>query len=63
MVFSRKIDHGQYMIPIHFKVTRSNVKVTVALNAKTMSAQYIEKFMSGSHFTVIILSTKIGHGQ
>ena len=39
------------MTPISFEVTRSNVKVTVAFNAKTMSPQYLEKFMSDSHGT------------
>jgi len=39
------------MIPINFEVCRSNVKVTVAFNAKTMSAQYLEKFLSDSHGT------------
>ena len=42
-----KIGHTQYMNPIHFEVTRSKVKVTVAFYVKTMSAQYLEKFMSG----------------
>jgi len=51
MVLCRKIGHTQQMTPIHFEVTRSNVKVTVAFNAKTMSAQYFEKFMSVSHCT------------
>jgi len=37
------------MTPIYFEVTRSNVKVTVAFHAKTMSAQYLEKFLSDSH--------------
>jgi len=36
------------MTPINFEVTRSKVKVTVAFNAKTMSAQYLLKFMSDS---------------
>ena len=39
------------MNPINFEVSRSNVKVTVAFYAKTMSAQYLEKFMNDSHFT------------
>jgi len=30
---------------------RSKVKVTVAFYAKTVSAQYLEKFMSDSHCT------------
>jgi len=51
MVLGRKIGHGQSMTPIHFEVTRSKVKVTIPFNAKTMSAQYLEKFMSYSHGT------------
>ena len=51
MVLDRKTDHGQQMTPIHFEVTRSKVKVIVAFNAKTMSAQYLEKFLSDSHST------------
>jgi len=39
------------MTPINFEVIRSKVKVTVPFNAKTMSAQYLEKFMSDSHGT------------
>jgi len=39
------------MTPIFFHVTRSKVKVTVGFNAKTVSAQYLEKFMSDSHFS------------
>ena len=39
------------MIPVHFRVSRSNVKVTVAFYAKTMSAQYLETFLSDSHDT------------
>ena len=31
------------MNPINFEVTRSKVKVTVAFNAKTVSAQFLEK--------------------
>jgi len=46
------------MTPLNFEVTRSKVKVTVPFNAKTMSAQYLEKLV-----TVIVLSRKIGHGQ
>jgi len=49
MVPYRKIGHGQLMTPINFEVTRSKVKVTVPFKAKTMSAQYLEKFMSDSH--------------
>ena len=37
--------------PFNFEVTRSKVKVTVAFNAKTMSAKYLEKFPSDSHGT------------
>jgi len=37
------------MTPINFDVSRSNVKVTVAFYAKTMSAPYLEKFLSDSH--------------
>jgi len=39
------------MTPINFEVSRSNVKVTVAFYAKTMSAQYLKKFLSDSHGT------------
>ena len=39
------------MTPINFEVTCLKVKVTVPFNAKTMSAQYLEKFMSDSHGT------------
>ena len=39
------------MIPINFEATRSKVKVTVPFNAKTKSAQYLEKFMSDNHST------------
>ena len=39
------------MTPIHVEVTRSKVKVTIEFNAKTVSAQYLEKFMSDSHST------------
>jgi len=46
-----KIGHGQSMTPINFNVTRSKVKVTVLSDAITMSAQYVEKFMSDSHGT------------
>ena len=51
MVLGRKIGHGQWMTPINCEVTRSKVKVTVPLNAKTMSAQFLEKFMSDSNGT------------
>jgi len=44
------IGHGQFMTPKKFKVSRSNVKVT-AFYAKTMSAQYLKKFLSDSHGT------------
>jgi len=40
------------MTLINFEVSRSNVKVTVAFYAKTVSAHYIEKFLSDSHGTV-----------
>jgi len=46
MVLDRKIGRGQQMTSMHFEVTRSKVKVTVAFNAKTVSAQYLERFMS-----------------
>ena len=36
---------------MNFEVTRSKVTVTVPFNAKTMSAQYFENFMSDSHGT------------
>ena len=39
------------MNPTNFEVNRLKVKVTVAFYAKTMSAQYIEQFMSDSHST------------
>jgi len=51
MVRGRKIGHGQSMTPINFQVTRSKVKVTVLYDAITMSAQYLEMFMSDSHGT------------
>ena len=51
MVLSRKIGHSQEMTPIHFEVTMSKVKVTVAFYAKNMFAQYLEKFLSDSHGT------------
>jgi len=31
-------------------ICRSKDKVTVAFNAKTVTAQYLEKFISDSHF-------------
>jgi len=49
MVLGRKIGHTQLMTLIHVEVTRSNVKVTVAFNIKTMSVQYLEKIMTNSH--------------
>jgi len=52
MVLGWKIGHGQFMTPVNFEVTRSKVKVTVAFYAKTMSAQYLEKFMSDNHSTL-----------
>jgi len=51
MVLGRKIGHGQEMTPIIVEVTRSKVKVTVPFNAKTMSTQYLEKFISDRHGT------------
>jgi len=51
IVLGRKIGHGQKMTPVNFEVTRSKVKVTVVFNAKSMSAQYLEKFISDSHCT------------
>jgi len=39
------------MTPINSEVTRTKVKVTVPFSAKTMSAQYLVKFMSDSHGT------------
>ena len=47
------------MTLINFDVTRSKVKVTVAINALNVSAQYLEKFMS----EVILHGREIGHGQ
>jgi len=52
MVLGWKIGHSQLMTPIKFEVTRSKVKVTVTFYAKTMSAQYLEKFLSDSHRTL-----------
>jgi len=37
------------MTPINVEVTRSKVKVTVAFDAKTMYAKYLEKFMTDIH--------------
>jgi len=51
ILLSRKIDHGQKMTPIKFKVSRSKVKDTVECNAKNVFAQYLNKFMSDSHST------------
>jgi len=48
MVRDRKIGHGQWMTRITFEVTRSKVKVTVAFNAKSVSTQNLEKFISDS---------------
>jgi len=42
ILLDRKIGHTQQMTLINVEVTRSKVKVTVAFNAKTMSAQYFE---------------------
>ena len=39
------------MTPKNVEVTRSKVNVTVASNAKTVSAQSLKTFMSDSHFT------------
>jgi len=39
------------MTPIHVEVTKSKVKVPVAFYAKTLSAQYLKKFMSDNHGT------------
>ena len=49
IVLCRKVGFFQKMTPIHFEITRSHVKVTVAINSKTVSAQYLAKFMSDSH--------------
>ena len=49
MILGREISHGQLMTPINFEVTRSTV--TSGFTSKTMSAQYIEKFMSDKHST------------
>ena len=46
IVLGRKIAHGQWMTPIHF---RSKVKVTVAFCANILSAHYLDKLMSDSH--------------
>jgi len=51
MVLGRKIGHTQQMTPLMFDVTRSKVNVTVAFNAKTVSAQYILQFICDSHST------------
>ena len=51
MVLGRKIGNGQQMTSINVKISRSNVKDTVAFYAITMSAQYLEKFLSDSHGT------------
>ena len=51
ILLGRKIGHGQYMTPIYYEVIKSKVKVTVAFYVKTMSAQYLKKFMSDSHGT------------
>jgi len=50
MLLGGKIGHTQKMTPIHFEVTMSNVKVTVAFYAKTIYA-LLEKFLSDSHGT------------
>ena len=51
MALNRKIGHGQQTTPTNVEVTKTKVKVTVPFNAKTMSPQYLEKFMSDSHGT------------
>jgi len=51
ILLGRKIGHGQQMTPINFEVSMSNAKVRVAFYAKTVSAQYLEKFMTDSHCT------------
>ena len=51
MVLGRKIGHTQQITLLNFEVTKSKVKVTVAFNAKTMFAQYLEKFLSDTHGT------------
>jgi len=51
IVLCWKIGHGQQMTPINVEVSRSNVKVTVAFYAKTISDQYLEKFPIDSHGT------------
>jgi len=40
------------MPPIQFEATRSKAKVTVAFYAKTVSAQYLERFRSDSDSTL-----------
>ena len=52
MALDRKIGHGQQTTPINVEVTKTKVKVTVPFNAKTMSLQYLEKFISDSHGTL-----------
>jgi len=39
------------MTAVHFEVTRSKVNVTLAFNAKTMSAENFEKFLRDRHGT------------
>jgi len=39
------------MTPIHFEVSKSKLTVIEAFNAKNISAQFLEKFMSDSHPT------------
>ena len=51
ILLGRKIGHGQEMTPIHVEVTRLKVKVTVAFYVKTLSTEYLEKFISDSHGT------------
>jgi len=42
MVLGRKFGRTREMTPINFEVSRSNVKVSVAFYAKTMSTQYLD---------------------
>ena len=49
------------MTHINVEVSKSNVKVTVAFYAKTLSAKYLIKLLSDSHGTVLV--SNIGHGQ
>ena len=51
MVLGRQVGDTQKMTPINVEVTKSKVKVTIVFYAKTMYAQYLEKFLSDSHGT------------